>query len=115
MSTAVRSQPTMHGFPICRATSAACAVRPPTAVTMPADNGKPRDIGGVGIGTHEDDRIAAAGQLLGGGGVEGGTPARDARRCADASRDGIVGVEQALAAQRVELDSVESAKRLRRG
>jgi hypothetical protein len=34
-------QPTMHGFPNCRATSAACAVRPPTAVTIPAAMAKP--------------------------------------------------------------------------
>src|SRR5450756_2890132 len=35
-STARSRQPTRHTLPICRATTAACAVRPPRAVSMPA-------------------------------------------------------------------------------
>jgi hypothetical protein len=74
-------------------------------------DGKARDVGGVGIRTHENHGITAVAQPLGASGVKGGTPGRDARRRADAAGDRIMGFEQPAVGKRLQLDSIEPAKR----
>ena len=99
-STVSPAQPTMQGLPIWRATSAACAVRPPTAVTMPADDRKARHIGRAGIGPHQDDRIAAGGEALGACRIEGRASDRDAGGGAGAARrPARAGIGKPLAAR----------------
>src|ERR1700745_1739534 len=86
-------QPTMHGLPICRATSAACAVRPPTAVTMAA-------------------ALAKHGDAARGVGVKGGPPDGDAGGCAGAVADRRRSDQEALVDQHAQIDTVEPAQTL---
>jgi hypothetical protein len=109
-----RSSITSHDAGLSHLSRDKCGMRG-TAADYSHDtggDGKARDIGGVGIGTHENDGITAVAQPLGARGVESGTPARDARRGADAAGDRIMGFEQPVVGKRAQLDSIEPAERL---
>ena len=69
-STCSASQPVTQGVPIPRATTAACEVRPPCAVRIPAACTIPWKSSGRRLPADEDDALARLAALLGGVGVE---------------------------------------------
>ncbi len=63
-STIRVSQPTRQTLSSCRATTAACDVRPPAAVTMPAAAAMPGDVLGRRVVAHENRRAPGRRDLL---------------------------------------------------
>jgi hypothetical protein len=102
-------------LPICLATNAACAVRPPTAVTIPAAVAKPATSAVVVSGRTKNDRVAASCEARRAVGIECGAADSDARRCARAVADRLRCDHQAFVDQRTQIHAVEPAQTFGRG
>ena len=69
-STISISAPTTQGFPIPRATTAACEVLPPRLVRIPWAAIMPPEVLGVGLTSHQDHLLASGSTHRGSFGVE---------------------------------------------
>ena len=108
------SQPATHGLPMPRATTAACDVMPPCAVSTPLRLDEAVDVVGRRLPADEDHRLAGLAALLGAVGVEhdlaGG---RAGRGVEPLRRDLELGVRvEARMEQLVELARVDPCDRL---
>ena len=108
------STPATHGLPMPRATTAACEVMPPNAVTIPCGLDEPVDVGGGGLRADEDHALARLAARLGGVGIEHDDAARRARGGVQPRRGDVelhAGIEHRME-QLVELGRIDAADRL---